>query len=410
MQTRMDTEEKGSSVSLPKMQECLLEPAKEERKMSTPTVIDIFGAPGGMSEGFKQAGFKILAAIDNFEWGCRTLECNHPDTLVLNEDVTKVDIPALKNKIDGTGIDVLIGGPPCQGFSLVGRPKIASLNGNKPGKLKDPRNKLYKTYFKFVETLKPEFFVMENVQGILSLHNGKVRDDILGICDRLGYSVDFKVLNAADYGVPQARKRVFFVGNKSGARENPFPEPTHAAKNGNKNNSKLKPCVTVSDAISDLPPLEVGEGKEELEYTTKNTTTPYQKEMRKSSGFIYSHVARPHNNRDIGIFKLIRKGHKYSELPKNLKPYRCDIFKDKYNVLDSKKPSRTIVAHLSKDGLGFIHPRQNRSITVREAARLQSFPDRFRFMGSRTWQFIQVGNAVPPKLAKAIASHIKNYL
>ncbi len=377
--------------------------------MSSPTVVDLFGAPGGMSEGFKQAGFKIIASIDSFGWGCETMKYNHPDTTVFNEDITRMDIPALKNRINGTGIDVLTGGPPCQGFSLVGRPKIASLNGANSGKFIDTRNELYKIYFRIVNKLRPKFFVMENVQGILSYSDGKIKRNILRYSRRVGYDIDYRVLLAADYGVPQRRKRVFFIGNRLEIEDDLFPEPTHQDNSISNHNGNLKPYITLQEALSDLPTLKSGRGKEIVEYN-KHPKNSYQKKLRTGSKKVYNHVARFHNERDLKIFKKIRSGVKYTELPENLKPYRDDIFKDKYMVLDPNKPARTIVAHLKRDGLGFIHPHQNRSITVRESARLQSFPDKYRFMGPRSPQFTQVGNAVPPLLAKSIGRHIKKYL
>lgn len=360
-----------------------------------PTAIDLFGAPGGMSEGFRQAGYEILAAIDSDAWGCQTLRYNHPETEVIHADLTEVKISEIEEGIENANVDVIVGGPPCQGFSIVGRSKIASLNENNPA-FNDPRNNLYKTFIKIVERFRPRLFVMENVPGILSTAKGTVRDDIINGFNAIGYETTAEILNAVDYGVPQNRRRVFFIGNREGLEGDPFPVPERNR-------------VTVWEAISDLPRLEPGEGGEISDYT-QLPETDYQKRRRRWSKKLYNHVARCHNDRDLEIFRLIRRGVKYTELPNSLKPYRDDIFMDKYRVQVPDRPSSTIVAHICKDGLRYIHPEQNRSFTVREAARLQSFDDRYRFMGPRTRQFIQVGNAVPPLLAGAIASHIKKFL
>jgi DNA (cytosine-5)-methyltransferase 1 len=220
-----------------------------------------------------------------------------------------------------------------------------------------------------------------------------------------GYTVDYRSLDAADFGVPQHRKRVFFIGNRLGL-PNPFPK---AQDHG----SREKRHIPVWNAIGDLPILRAGGGSEEMEYN-RHTFDRYQDWAREGSSRVLNHVARPHKPRDLETFRQMRPGSKWKDLPKkyrDLYGYRDDIFSDKFKRLwKKKKPSWTITAHLSKDGYVYIHPTQSRTITVREAARLQSFPDRFVFKGSRTSQFRQVGNAVPPLMAEAVALGIKKVL
>jgi DNA (cytosine-5)-methyltransferase 1 len=233
------------------------------------------------------------------------------------------------------------------------------------------------------------------------LHLKEIMDDF----ENVGYKVDYKLLDAADYGVPQHRKRIFFIGNRI-SMTNPFPE------------SVFKGCcteiepITVWKAIGDLPRVKAGKGSEVMEYN-RPTFHPYQDLARNGSRCVFNHVARPHTERDLQTFRSMKPGSKWKDLQKqyrDLYGYREDIFTDKFKRLRKEKPSWTVTAHLSKDGYVYIHPTQSRTITVREAARLQSFPDTFIFKGPRSSQFKQVGNAVPPLMAKAIALGIRRSL
>jgi len=388
-------------------------------------LIDIFAAPGGLSLGFHMASFRLLAAVDNEENGVKTLSYNFPKAIVVGKSVLKLDGKWLLDKlgISKGDIDVLAGGPPCQGFSTVGRVKIASLikkgiwkleNGN-PRLIDDPRNLLYKHFIRIVKDVEPKFFVIENVQGMRSYRNGNLINDILNEFKAIGYRADYRFLNATEYGVPQQRKRIFFIGNRFGM-PNPFPEKTHyacAAPDESSNDCiVLKKPVTVWEATGDLPRLKAGEGEEITDYN-RPPSNHYQTWSRKGSLKAFNHVARSHRQRDLDTFNSMRPGDKWKDLKqeyKNLYGYRDDIFHDKFKRLWKNKPSWTVTSHLHKDGYVYIHPTQSRTITVREAARLQSFPDRFRFMGARTHQFKQVGNAVPPLLAKAVADTLRETL
>lgn len=390
-----------------------------------PGLIDIFAAPGGLSLGFSMAGFRLLAAVDSDRNGIKTLSHNFPDTMVFCKDIRELDGKWLLDRagISRGDVDVLAGSPPCQGFSIVGRVKIASLirkgiwklENDDPRLIDDPRNLLYKEFVRVVKEVEPKFFVMENVHGMRSYRNGDMVDEILERFQGIGYMADYRVLNAAEYGVPQQRKRLFFIGNRLGM-PNPFPEKTHSRYDAPDNCSGdctvLRNTVTVWAAIGDLPPLKEGEGEEVADYNSP-PSNHYQVWSRKGSSKVFNHVARSHRQRDLNTFNSMKPGDKWKDLKQEYRDsygYRDDIFNDKFKRLWKDKPSWTVTAHLHKDGYVYIHPTQPRTITVREAARLQSFPDRFRFMGSRTHQFKQIGNAVPPLLAKAVADTLRETL
>lgn len=373
-------------------------------------VLDLFCGPGGLSFGFRMARFLIAAGVDVDPWSCETYRFNFPGSTVLQADLEKLeanhdDLPK--------DIDVIIGGPPCQGFSPVGRVKIASLAKNSVGKLKDrvprfiddPRNVLYKEFVRMVDAHRPAFFVMENVPGLLSYHDGRIAELIRQDFEDIGYHTRAALLNAAEFGTPQVRRRVFFIGNRLGL-SNPLPIATHRQNTGTPMfDVDLKPYVTVWEAIGDLAGLESGGGAEEQPYPDP-AESEYQRWARQGSEILFNHRARRHTERDLKIFDMLKDGVCYKDLPDEYKPYRDDIFHDRLKRLDPAKPSWTVMAHLEKDGYMYIHPTRNRTITVREAARLQGFPDTFRFMGSRTQQFRQVGTAVPLLLARAVAVEI----
>jgi DNA (cytosine-5)-methyltransferase 1 len=375
-------------------------------------VIDIFAAPGGFSLGFREAGYRVLAVVDKDPWGCRTLEHNFSadGTLVVRSDLRHLDLKAR--------VDVVIGGPPCQGFSTVGRPKINHLRRTKKRKrfIDYARNRLYKEFIRVVKSLSPQFFVMENVPGIIQYNNGRIRDQILQDFKKAGYRTSFDVLNAADFGVPQTRKRAIFIGNRMGV-ENPFPLKTHydplkPQASLDSIVEGLRPHRNVFEAISDLPRLEPGGGSDTSEYAPDSGLTEYQKWTRTNSTKLSNHVARRHSDRDRDLFRLLEPGQRMKDLPEHLRPYRSDIFADKIKKQRWDRPSNAIVAHMEKDGLMYVHPDrdQARTLTPREAARLQSFPDTYAFIGPLTKQYKQIGNAVPPLMAKAIALRLKPLL
>jgi len=374
-------------------------------------VLDLFAGAGGFSQGFHWAGFTTAVAIDHNAIAVETLEANfgHLGTKALVRDLSTFrpeDLDAyLKANGQPRAFDVIVGGPPCQGWSSVGRGKIRSLRnpGGRRQEDADPRNELYKNFLRYVEFYQPSVAVMENVPGMLS-HNGtNVAERVAASLAELGYTVSWKLLDASALGVPQVRKRLFFVGVRSDLRETFVFPHTHTVKG-----TRVYPEVTVRDAISDLPIIRNGAREWVRPYRHRDTLSEFAQRMREDADpfTVFDHVCRTQNDQDLEAFRLMKEGGWYRDLPKRLKRYREDIFQDKYKKLVWDKPSWCVTAHLSKDCYTHIHPSQTRTISVREAARLQSFPDCFYFAGSMGARFQLIGNAVPPLLAERIATAI----
>lgn len=363
--------------------------AKSEKKLK---VIDLFSGCGGLSLGLKKAGFRILLGADLWADSLATFKNNHPDSQILKTDISKVDAIELK-KAAKDEPHVIVGGPPCQGFSLSG-----------PRNFYDKRNRLYLDFIRMVKKIRPEAFIVENVPGLAGLFGGEIKNKIIDEFSKAGYAVNAQILNASDYGVPQNRKRIFFVGLKN-KKIFQFPLPTHSSPKGMPFPSlnKLKQKVTVGEAINDLPLLENEYGLEKIAYNLP-PLSDYQQKMRKGSSAIYNHVASRHSERTKKIIGLVPEGGNYKNLPEHFKNSRN--FHIAWTRLDRNKPSPTIdTGHRHH-----FHPVANRVPTVRECARLQSFPDRFVFYGNKTSQYKQVGNAVPPILAEAIGRGLLEYL
>jgi len=367
-----------------------------------PVVLDTFCGAGGMSLGFQMAGYHICLGVDNDSLACRTYAHNFDGHCVQADITTIADQRAFIQARGLERVDVIIGGPPCQGFSRVGRGKIRSLL-NDSTYIHDPRNQYYKEFIRFVQALHPLYFVMENVPDMQYYADGDglLLHKVLRNLEELGYKVNWDVLQADHYGVPQTRRRLFVIGNRLG-QAIPWPVKTHE---GNP--------VTVWQAISDLPIVPHGHRQDQMVYEPRCELNEYQRLIRQGAGnMLFNHQTRWHRKQDLDAFAWLPEGGKYFQLPKEYKRYRDDIFKDKYWKLKRNEPSWTIEAHIGKDTYRHIYPSRDgepepsRTISVREAARLQSFPDRFRFLGAFTRQFYQVGNAVPPLLAKAVAEAI----
>ncbi len=341
-------------------------------------VLDLFCGCGGLSYGFECAGYNVLLGIDNDSKALETFELNHSDAKSICGDITKISYEDdIKPMLDGKKIDVIIGGPPCQGMSLSG-----------PRKFDDPRNKLYMSYIRLVEEIRPKAFVIENVPGLVGLFGGRIKDSIIKKFNDMGYDIQYKIVCAADYGVPQNRRRVIFVGMKTGSFC--YPE-------------KVDNQVTCSMALSDLPPLEDEIGVEMAEYAT-DMQNEYQKLMRARSTDVRNHIAANHSEKVRKIISLVPDGGNYKNLPEEYRDSRN--FHVAWTRFRSDKPAPTIdTGHRHH-----FHYKYNRVPTVRECARLQSFPDDFYFLGNKTQQFRQVGNAVPPLMAQAIAEQLKKEL
>ena len=350
-------------------------------KRNKPTVIDLFSGCGGLSKGFMDAGFDVLLGVDHDDDSLATFKLNHKNSQVLNLDLFDMsNIKKIKKAIGGTSPDVIVGGPPCQGFSLSGTRNFD-----------DKRNQLYLSMIEAVKELKPKAFLIENVPGVARLYGGTVKDEIISRLTKLGYKVSMQILTAADYGVPQIRKRLVFVGLKNGEYE--FPKPI------------LKPeeYITTEEAISDLPSREKDFGDEEDNYT-KEPRSVYQKKMRGKQVKLFNHVATNHTELVKAIIAQVPEGGNHKDLPEGVGGNRK--FNEAWTRYHSKKPSRTIdTGHRNH-----FHYKWNRVPTVRENARLQSFPDDFKFLGTRTSQNRQVGNAVPPLMGFAIAKKLLKYL
>lgn len=391
--------------------------------------IDLFAGCGGLSEGFYTQGFNSLAHVEINHDACETLRTrmkhykySDAEEAVLELDITREDvIEKIEKLVNDREVDIIIGGPPCQSFSSLGRAKDE--NGMKD----DPRNYLFESYVKVLDHFKPKFFVFENVTGILTAEiNGKRIINKIVKCLSENYKVKFDpkmiVLNSANYGVPQIRKRVIIIGVRKDIDITPEemyagilkthydPEMLEDLR------GDLKKYVTVEDAIGDLPELRPGQGKPIINFKSKRDNEFLLKIREEDDIILRDHVARNHNDMDIQRYTEMSKNKwTFQELLANRDDLRHEkqrVFGNSYTVQWWDLPSKTIIAHLYKDGNQFIHPdyRQGRTFTVREAARIQSFPDNFVIEGCRTEQFKQIGNAVPPLLAEAIAKCIKKKL
>lgn len=404
--------------------------------------IDLFAGAGGLSEGFSSVGFEPVAHIEmnsdaaytlktracyyylkengqlnayyNYERGLITRDALYelvPDEVlesVINATISEGSINAIFERVDtllqrnpdwNNTVDIVIGGPPCQAYSVIGR---AVREDNMED---DPRNYLYKLYCRFLRRYQPKMFVFENVPGLLTANDGKHFENIKRYLRHVGYKIDFKELNAKDFGVLQNRRRIIIIGWRTD-EQYCYPEFTPVSH-----------TYTVSDILKDLPVMQAG-GSSSKYRKTKPSKYLAEYGIRNNNDVLTFHVARPHIDRDKDIYRRVidawNDGHrrlKYCDLPQELRTHKnVTDFLDRFKIVEGDTAAcHTMMAHISKDGHYFIHPdkKQARSITVREAARIQSFPDNYFFEGSRTAAFIQIGNAVPPVMAKAIAEALR---
>lgn len=400
--------------------------------------IDLFAGAGGLSEGFIKEGFRPIAHVEMNKEACDTLKTrmayhflketgdltNYYSYLkgsikredlwemmskelidsVINDEISNKSIDSIFEKIDKllnkNKVDLVIGGPPCQAYSLVGRSRD-------PNRMQgDKRNFLFRYYGEFLKRYKPKYFVFENVLGLLTAGNKKYLNEMTGLFADLGYSTAIQVLNAEEYGVLQRRRRVVILGTRSKGK---FQFPILETK---ANSYQIK-----RDLFYDLPKLKPGEELHITNYSKPINQYLRETEIRNGVDFVTQHITRQHNDRDLKIYSIainkwldFKERLKYDELPFRLQTHnKKNIFLDRFKVVDPNGHSHTIVAHISKDGHYYIYPdtKQVRSISVREAARIQSFPDDYYFEGGRTAAFKQIGNAVPPLMAQALAKSIK---
>lgn len=379
-------------------------------------VLDTFAGAGGFSLGFHLAGAEIIGAIEIDSWATETFAFNHPESLVLKTDIAMFSDEEILDTFRDNKPDIILGGPPCQGFSIANRQN---------GDAKDPRNSLFEEFVRMGRLLSPEIMVMENVPNIIKAKTaeGRLVVDIIReeLC-ALGYNVYHDILEATDYGVPQIRKRLFIIASKKILHQ-PFPLPSH----NREGSGGLKKTPTLWEAISDLPNIKAREGAEEMAYSCE-AATDYQKALRAQSPMVFNHKAMNHSKRLVERFSTMTWGQSTSDVPEHLKPYKRNSKEISEKVYDQNnrrmhpdKPCHTIAASFYAN---FVHPYVDRNFTAREGARIQSFPDWYVFKGKPTvvshkllqregrmdekylCQYNQIGNAVPPLMAQSLAENI----
>jgi DNA (cytosine-5)-methyltransferase 1 len=384
------------------------------------TFIDLFCGCGGFSAGLERAGLTCLAGIDHNQHAIQTFKANHSQrTVALVKDMTKFQPEELERLIGNNHVELIVGGPPCQGFSSA-----RQFSGSNSGLrlIDDPRRDLYKYFLKFVNHFRPKIFVMENVLGIKKMQNGIYFTAIQNDARKIGYRVVPMAVNTWEHGVPQKRIRQLFIGTLTDLPifvPNELIQKTHSLTH---EKDGLSPIVTLGEAIEDLPALNAGDERIIQDYDLELRSSYLEKysgqfltdvlDIHNAEKLTW-HCSRPHNDRDLRDFARLREGETCSRaLARGVEmefPYSRGSFKDRYTRQDRSSLCSTIVAHLKNDGLMFIHPTQLRSLTPREAARVQTFPDTFKFSGSRSHVFTQIGNAVPPLIGQKVGLGIVKY-
>lgn len=359
-------------------------------------VVDLFSGVGGLSYGFSHnKNFEIVAANEILPKMAKAYSLNHPSVKMYNEDINNFTAQKVYKDLglQPNDIDIIIGGPPCQAYSTVGKRLID-----------DPRGKLFQEYYRVLQEFEPKMFLFENVKGLISMQKGELLKNITSLFESLGYAVQYKVLNAADYGAPQIRERVIIIGSKLLSEFN-YPPPTHynPVLVGNIHSENLLPYLTVKDAISDLPFIE--SNQQSVEYASKPANY-FQKLMRQNAPKkVMDHSAPNNNPKLVKLMTALPDGGSPADLPHNLRPKSG--FKNTYCRLWWNRPSTTITRNLSTPSSSrCIHPKAPRPLTTREGARIQCFPDNYIFYGSRADKNLQIGNAVPSFLSQALSQQI----
>ena len=384
-----------------------------------PTCIDVFAGAGGMADGFRHAGFAILSGTDHADAACSTFRLNFPEASFFRRPISDLSGEELLADagLEQGVLDCLIGGPPCQAFSY----------NNHAREEHAARSTLFRDYLRIVEALNPKCVVMENVPGILTILGGAVLEEIYGELQALGYECEARILFAEDYGVPQERRRVFFIASRVGPVAGLFPRGTFGpapkpSKEANplvyrwspRHGQEPPSAPTVWCAIGDLPAIANGGGTAKARHT-KEPSCGYQVKMRQRRRHLYNHVAPALHPLQVDRIRHVPEGGNWRDIPSDLLPAGMKRAKStdhtkRYGRLSKQGLCCTILTKCDPHWGSYVHPEQDRAISVREAARLQSFTDRFRFTGYRTEQFALVGNAVPPLLAAAIGRRIRRHL
>lgn len=362
-------------------------------------VIDLFAGVGGLSYGFAHDDeFEIIAANEILEPMAKAYSSNHPSVMMYNKDIKDFSLDDLTRDlgVKKGDIDIVVGGPPCQAYSTVGKRLID-----------DPRGKLFQEYYRILKELRPKLFVFENVKGLLSMQGGDLIKIIIALFESIGYHMQMRLLNAADYGAPQIRERVILVGTLD-SKPFIYPKPTHYNPElGKPKDSSLKPYVTLGEAISDLPSIKTGESATEYYCEPQNE---YQRLMRANApAEIHEHEVPKNNAKLVAIMEALPDGGSPKDIAEELRPNSG--FANCYCRLWWDKPSTTITRNLGcPSSSRCIHPRDPRPLSTREGARLQGFPDDYIFCGKRGDKHLQIGNAVPTLLSRAIKDSVKSYL
>ena len=390
-----------------------------------PTMVDLFCGAGGLSEGFRRAGFSVRLALDNDSDALRTYRINHPglsEDRIICADIRDLDPEELTRAVGTKRVDILVGAPPCQGFSHVGFRSKLSKTGYRLAD--DERNYLYQWMIAIAVAVMPRYFLLENVPGMQSARRQKLsylEDAAKQLEQQGGFKTDIWRLNSSASGVPQDRLRYFLVASSTGTLP-ARPRGEYQDRHSRELDVDALDPVTLGEAIFDLPERAASSGSgvdiwgpKDLSGERRFRRYLGKFNLTSRSRLLFNHFVRFHNERDLELYSLLQPGEdsvhaleRYGR--EDLMRYRADVFDDKYARLRDDVPSKTIVSHLAKDGNGYIHPSQVRSISIREAARLQSFPDDYVFCGAPTDQWVQIGNSVPPIMAEAVAHQFLNLL
>jgi DNA (cytosine-5)-methyltransferase 1 len=372
-------------------------------KFNKPIAIELFAGAGGLMLGLEMAGFDSVVANEIHSDPCKTLRRNFPNAMVVEGSIIGMSGEDLLKKAGFNkemlgDIDLIAGGPPCQGFSTAGLKNPS-----------DSRNNLVGEFIRMVAELKPKYFLLENVSGLTTMYNGELFKNLLARIESIGYKYNYGILKAADYGVPQMRKRLIMLGARDGQPPE-LPKPTHVdPNNSNLFNSILKPYITIGEVFEDLQPINQGETSNSYK---QKPITDYQRYLRQDAKIVYNHQASKHKPGTMQYYGLVPPGGTWLDIPKHLRNKKQGV---------QRLPLDGISRTVTTEPTDLLHPILNRIPTVRELARIQSFPDRFEFLGQRTTgnkmrrlgycsQTQQVGNAVPPLLAKVIGLEIMKLL